>query len=138
MSLRDRRPTSTRTTEALVTETLTAARMPSHTSSAPPPAVHGSLQAAPARPARRAAPRRSSPSARVVRHVVLLTKDQTAWMRRLRLAALRDDDREVPLSAIVRVAVEELQRRGDWQELRDLLVAHTDAGPRRGRHVTAS
>lgn len=137
MSLRDRRPTIIRTAEALVTETLTAAQISPQPSPATVHAVHGSQKPAPPRTARRTTPRSSSSPERVIRHVVLLTAEQTAWMRGVRLDALRDDDRELPMSAIVRVAVDELVRRGGWHELRDSFIAHADTGPRRGRHLPA-
>lgn len=153
MSLRDRRPAPpVRTAAELVAETLTAARpappglvespSPSLTQepqTAPPPSprrdspsVRGPLPRVPARTPRRV---KETPSQRVVRHVVLVTPEQDAWIRKIRIAAIQEEERELSLSVIVRAALDQMRQRGGWRELRELLVATADAGPQRGRRL---
>jgi hypothetical protein len=144
MSLRDRRPaTPARTADDLVAETLTAARPEPLPVEPPPPAPAPRTTPPPPlprthTPAAVALPRRikeKPQQQRVVRHVVLVTPEQDAWMRRVRIAAIQDEERELPLSAIVRAALDEMRQRGGWRELRELLVSHAEAGPQRGRRL---
>lgn len=70
------------------------------------------------------------------RFMAFITPAQAQWLKSIRKEAMLDDD-EVSASAVVRLALETLRRRGGWDDLRAELMEQGSREHGRGRPRSA-